>query len=121
MHTHVHHEITFRSHICSGNALITNGMATVTINGLECGVTYTIIAGGTLDGDFTGPESSQGNIMETCVSSARGGNEDNRGNYLAMFAGISLMLGFNEPKSRNIITKLTCEKRGQFETLTRVN
>ena len=26
-------------------------MVTVTVNGLDCGVTYTIIAGGTLNGD----------------------------------------------------------------------
>ena len=45
-----------------GNALITNGMATVTIDGLACGVTYTIIAGGTLDGDLVGPRSSHGSI-----------------------------------------------------------
>ena len=45
-----------------GNALITNGMATVTIDELACGVTYTIIAGGTLDGDLVGPKSSHGTI-----------------------------------------------------------
>ena len=45
-----------------GNALITNGMATVTIDGLACGMTYTIIAGGTLDGDLVGPRSSHGTI-----------------------------------------------------------
>ena len=32
-------------------------MATVTITGLECGVNYTITAGGTLDGDLVGPRS----------------------------------------------------------------
>ena len=37
-------------------------MATVTINGLECGVTYTITAGGTLNGDLVGPRSSYGTI-----------------------------------------------------------
>ena len=46
----------------SGSAPITNGTATVTVNGLECGVTYTIIAGGTLNGDLVGPGSSHGNI-----------------------------------------------------------
>ena len=46
----------------SGNASITNGMATVTIDGLACGVTYTIIAGGLLDGDLAGPRSSHGTI-----------------------------------------------------------
>ena len=37
-------------------------MATVNITGLECGVTYTIIAGGTLNGSLVGPRSSHGNI-----------------------------------------------------------
>ena len=46
----------------SGTAPITNGIATVTVNGLECGVTYTIIAGGTLNGDLVGPRSSHGNL-----------------------------------------------------------
>ena len=39
---------------------MTNGMATVTINGLVCGVTYTITAGGTLDGQLVGPRSFHG-------------------------------------------------------------
>ena len=46
----------------SGNAPIINGTATVTVNGLECGVTYTIIAGGTLNGDLVGPRSSYESI-----------------------------------------------------------
>ena len=37
-------------------------MATVTINGLMCEVTYTITAGGTLDGQLVGPRSSHGTI-----------------------------------------------------------
>ena len=37
-------------------------MATVTINGLACGVTYTITAGGTLDGQLVGPRSFHGTI-----------------------------------------------------------
>ena len=45
-----------------GAAPITNGMATVIVDGLECEVTYTITAGGTLDGDLVGPRSSHGNI-----------------------------------------------------------
>lgn len=45
-----------------GTAPMFNGIATVTVNGLECGVTYTITAGGTLNGDLVGPRSSQGNI-----------------------------------------------------------
>ena len=43
-------------------APVTTGMATVTFNGLECGVTYTIIAGGTLNGDLVGPRSSHGTV-----------------------------------------------------------
>ena len=39
----------------SVNALIIDGMATVIVNGLECGVSYTILAGGTLNGDLVGP------------------------------------------------------------------
>ena len=51
-------------HCVSVNAPInvTNGMATVTVSDLQCGVTYTIIAEGTLNGTFVGPESSHGNI-----------------------------------------------------------
>ena len=41
-------------------------MATVTINGLMCGVTYTITAGGTLNGELVGPRSSQGIAMGPC-------------------------------------------------------
>ena len=37
-------------------------MATVTVNGLECGVTYNITAGGTLNGELVGPRSSHGSI-----------------------------------------------------------
>ena len=46
----------------SGTAPITNGMATVTVNGLECEVIYTTTAGGTLDGQLVGPRSSHGTI-----------------------------------------------------------
>ena len=42
----------------SGTAPIANGMSTVTLNGLACGVTYTITAGGTLNGELVGPRSS---------------------------------------------------------------
>ena len=42
--------------------MASNGMALLTVNGLQCGVTYTIIAGGTLNGDLVGPRSSHGNI-----------------------------------------------------------
>ena len=37
-------------------------MAIVAVNGLDCEVTYTIIAGGTLNGDLVGPRSSHGAI-----------------------------------------------------------
>ena len=49
-------------HIHAGTAPITNGMAVVTVSGLKCGVTYTIIAGGTRNGDLVGPGSFYGNI-----------------------------------------------------------
>ena len=38
------------------------GMATVTIDGLQCEVTYDITAGGTLNGALVGPKSSHGTI-----------------------------------------------------------
>ena len=37
---------------------MTNGMATVTIDGLACGVNYTITAGGTFNGQLVGSRSS---------------------------------------------------------------
>ena len=43
-------------------AAVTNGLAIVTIDGLECEITYTITAGGTLDGGLVGPRSSHGTI-----------------------------------------------------------
>ena len=47
----------------TGMAVINNnGMATVTIDGLECEVTYNITAGGTLNGALVGPRSSHGTI-----------------------------------------------------------
>ena len=45
-----------------GTATITNRMATVTISGLQCGVTYNITAEGMLNGTLVGPESSHGGI-----------------------------------------------------------
>ena len=38
-------------------------MSIVTLNGLACGVTYTIIAGGTLNGELVGPRSSHGTVI----------------------------------------------------------
>ena len=69
--------IVFRSKsvLCiSGNAPITTGIATVTVNELECGISYTIIAGGILNGDLVGPRSSHGSINELCLSSEQGSN-----------------------------------------------
>ena len=43
-------------------AINNNGMATVTVDGLECEVTYDITAGGTLNGALVGPRSSHGTI-----------------------------------------------------------
>ena len=37
-------------------------MSTVTLNGLACGVEYTIIAGGTLNGHLVGPRLFYGTI-----------------------------------------------------------
>ena len=46
----------------TGMAAVTSGMATVTVDRLECKITYTIIAGGTLNGTLVGPRSPHGNI-----------------------------------------------------------
>ena len=48
-------------------------MATVIVNGLECGVTYTIIAGGTLNGDLVGPRSSHENVTTDISPEVAGG------------------------------------------------
>ena len=53
-------------------APITNGTATVTLNGLECGVTYSIIAGGTFNGDLVGPRSYVETFNDTCPGGGRG-------------------------------------------------
>ena len=59
--------------VCTSvSASITNGMATVTAYGLECGVTYTITAGGTLNGSLIGPRSSHGTIAESCLVTIMG-------------------------------------------------
>ena len=46
----------------SGNASVTNGMATVAFSGLQCGVTYALIAEGMSNGILVGPASSHGKI-----------------------------------------------------------
>ena len=57
----------------SGTAPITNGTATVAVNGLQCEVTYTITAGGTLNGDLVGPRSSHGTVTaDPCPNSKIG-------------------------------------------------
>ena len=45
-----------------GNAAITEGMATVVINNLECGVTYNITAEGILNETLVGSRLSHGII-----------------------------------------------------------
>ena len=57
-------------------------MATVTVNGLECGTNYTIIAGGMRNGNLVGPRLFLRNINESCLSSAPkddGGDDDDGG------------------------------------------
>ena len=49
-------------HTHSGSGQVINGMATVTLEELACGVTYNITAGGTLNGNLVGPTSSHGTI-----------------------------------------------------------
>ena len=50
----------------SDNAPVNNGSAVVTVNGLECGAPYTIIAGGILNnGSLIGPRSSHGIVNGT--------------------------------------------------------
>ena len=56
----------------SGIAPIINGMATVIINGLECGTSYAIVAGGILNGDLVGPRSFLRNIIESCLVTING-------------------------------------------------
>ena len=56
-------------------------MATVTIIGLNCGATYTIIAGGTNNGDLVGPMSVYDNVTQFCLSSAPRGDEEDGGNH----------------------------------------
>ena len=42
---------------------MSNGTATITIDGLACEMIYTILAGGVLNGDLVGPTSSYGTIV----------------------------------------------------------
>ena len=59
---YIHMYIATWQNRISGTAAITNRMATVTINDLQCGVTYNITAEGALNGTFVGPGSLGGNI-----------------------------------------------------------
>ena len=75
MRIHAHVYVYLCAYILSfyylslGNALITSGTATVKVSGLECGVTYTIVAGGILNSVLIGPRSSHENITTSmCVS-----------------------------------------------------
>jgi len=51
-------------------------VAIVTVNGLQCEVTYTVTAGGTLNGDLVGLRSSYGTITAgpcpTCPVTSKG-------------------------------------------------
>ena len=52
-------------------------MAMVTVDGLECETSYTIKAGGTLNGNLVGPTSSYDIITtNTCPESRRGEADD---------------------------------------------
>ena len=62
VHMYLHLYIFTYTYVHTGMATISNGMATVTVDGLECEVTYDITAGGTLNGTLVGPRSSHGTI-----------------------------------------------------------
>ena len=64
----------------SGSAPVTNGTARVTVNKLVCNATYTIIAGGTLNGRLIGPrlwhETINTSLCEEVVATKK---DDDRG------------------------------------------
>ena len=60
-------------------------MATVTVNGLACGVTYTITAGGILNGDLVGPRSSLGNITTAPCALASTQSGKNNNNFYMLY------------------------------------
>ena len=74
MHAHytyfIMHMYVYCMYICTyiyqivilGNASVTKGMAIVTINDLQCGVTYNITAEGMLNETLVGPGSSHGSV-----------------------------------------------------------
>ena len=51
-----------------GTGPVDSSMATVTIGGLNCGVTYTITAGGRLNEELIGPISTFETVMGNCSS-----------------------------------------------------
>ena len=69
----------------TGTAPIANERATVTVNRLDCGTNYTIIAGGTLNGVLVGPRSSHGNTTTNpCPSCPVVGNAVRDCNYVEL-------------------------------------
>ena len=58
--------IFIQTFIHSGTATVINETATVNLTGLACGVTYTITAGGTLNGDLVGLRSFHGTTVGPC-------------------------------------------------------
>ena len=69
----------------------------MTVSGLECGVTYLILAGGTLNGELIGPRSLFRRITESCFSTAPRGSEDG-GNHLCLFTKIHSTKSFGQRK-----------------------
>ena len=62
----VYSHIYIHAFTYSGDASVSNRMATLTLEGLKCEETYTITAGGTFagtsEGDLIGPRSSHGSF-----------------------------------------------------------
>ena len=70
------------THVCYhliGSAPITNGKARVTINKLECNATYTIIAGGTLNGRLLGPRLWHEDLNTSICGEVVAKKKDDRG------------------------------------------
>ena len=60
--SHKDRQIKLCHFILTGMTAVRNGIATVSIDGLQCEVINDIIAGGTLNGALVGPRSSHGTI-----------------------------------------------------------
>ena len=56
----------------------------MTVSELECGVVYTITAGGTLNGDLVEPRSSYGNVYLFCTLVRTLNSESNSGIFLVI-------------------------------------